>query len=194
MAILVGPATAPPPQDHWTTKPNTDSIVCYYKQLSWCFSELLNWYVKSRENKEEHFLTLNNMAYCYSLQRKCLELGLLIMQQRKHQLPSLWPCKIQGNFALFTKPIKWNTVHWSTQLGHLRERTLEVMSHYWLEDVKSRINVSNNSTLDPNLINNKDKLQFVWWLITCEQNSRKYVGNRFCAKMNKLYHSKAIVR
>lgn len=49
------------------------------------------------------------------------------------------------------------TMHWSTQLGPLREIASEVMSCNRWEEIKSRLHIVDNSTLDPNPSNNKDK-------------------------------------
>ena len=49
-------------------------------------------------------------------------------------------------------------MHWSTQLGPLSEIASEVMSRNRWEEIKSRLHIVDNSTLDPNPSNNKDKL------------------------------------
>ncbi|MFV0329691.1 MAG: hypothetical protein ACK5KL_07710, partial [Dysgonomonas sp.] len=49
-------------------------------------------------------------------------------------------------------------MHWSTQLGPLRDIASEVMSRNQWEEIKSRLHLVDNSTLDPNPKNNTDKL------------------------------------
>lgn len=62
-------------------------------------------------------------------------------------------------------------MHWSNQLGPLRDIASDVMSRNRWEEIKSKLHMVDNSTLDPNMSNNKDKLFKVRPMIDCLRNS-----------------------